>query len=269
MRVGSVKKSDCVSRPESGFTLVELLVVLVVLAVLAAIAFPVLVKAKQSAQVSQCLSNMRQLGIAFRMYTDDYHDRLPSAVPWGVPGSIRNNGSSTIQELLSSYIPGDLRPIRTPDGKVRYVDASVFTCPSDRGLPAAYAAKCGIKAQVPVWKQTGCSYEYFAANQKNYLDSPYGDPPQVPRTALSPEVEINFRSVRIGAPLNCVLDTTKKAIMGDIWFWHMGDRVMPEDTVAYSNTLYVDGHASRVRGYRHLEARLQQLRPWCTYTELD
>ncbi|MGC8862276.1 MAG: prepilin-type N-terminal cleavage/methylation domain-containing protein [Armatimonadota bacterium] len=270
MRVGSVRSIGSLPRWSRAFALIELLVVVMVLAVLSAIAFPVVVKMKQSAQTTECLSNMRQLGLAFRMYLDDYEEQFPAAVPWGIPGSPANHGAKTIQELLVPFLRSSSTLIRLPGSPVRYPVRSVFCCPSDVGLPKSLDGFCGgVKALVPVWQQTGCSYEYYASNQRNYLEARGTDPPQVPRTALAPEVEVNGRRTRIGAPLSAVVSSTKKALLGDIWFWHLGDRVMPENRVAYCNTLFADGHAARVRGSEHMEARLEQLKRWHSFTELD
>jgi prepilin-type N-terminal cleavage/methylation domain-containing protein/prepilin-type processing-associated H-X9-DG protein len=62
-------------RRRGGFTLIELLVVIAIIAILAAILFPVFARARERARRTQCMSNMRQLGIALGMYIDDWHDR--------------------------------------------------------------------------------------------------------------------------------------------------------------------------------------------------
>ena len=63
---------------KKGFTLIELLVVIAIIAILAAILFPVFAKAREKARQSSCLSNIKQIGLAFMQYAQDYDERLPA-----------------------------------------------------------------------------------------------------------------------------------------------------------------------------------------------
>jgi prepilin-type N-terminal cleavage/methylation domain-containing protein/prepilin-type processing-associated H-X9-DG protein len=65
------------ARAGAAFTLVELLVVIAIVALLAALLLPSLSKAKASARSVQCLSQMRQIGLAIRLHAEDNHDEFP------------------------------------------------------------------------------------------------------------------------------------------------------------------------------------------------
>ena len=67
------------SRKSSGFTLIELLVVIAIIAILAAILFPVFQKVRENARRTSCLSNEKQLGLAFIQYNQDFDEKFPCA----------------------------------------------------------------------------------------------------------------------------------------------------------------------------------------------
>jgi len=80
-----------------GFSLIELLVVVAVVAILAALLFPALEKGRQKARGIECLNNLRQLGLGWQMYAEDYRERL---VPnWG-------NAAAGLDESCPSWVAG-------------------------------------------------------------------------------------------------------------------------------------------------------------------
>ena len=90
--VSGGRAGGCAHCLASAFTLIELLVVIAIIAILAAMMLPALARAKNSARGTQCLSQMRQISLAVRLYADDHQDELPRSqhsafahgqLPWG------------------------------------------------------------------------------------------------------------------------------------------------------------------------------------------
>ncbi len=79
-----------------GFTLIELLVVIAIIAILAAILFPVFARARENARKSTCQSNLKQMGLGFSMYAQDYDEKL-----FGARGH-RNGWSGAIDPYVKN-----------------------------------------------------------------------------------------------------------------------------------------------------------------------
>ena len=92
-----------------GFTLIELLIVIAIIALLAAILFPVFGRARESARRASCQSNLKQIGLAFEQYKNDFDG-------WIAPKKLGTTSSTTYAwpTMVQPYIK----------------NRQVFTCPS-------------------------------------------------------------------------------------------------------------------------------------------
>jgi len=128
--LGRRRWSEVNLRCQSGFTLIELLVVIAIIGVLAGLTMPALSSAKARAGSIRCLSNLRQIGIALRLYADENEGRLPRLATASQPG---------LTNAAGAVMPRLLAPATSPE---------LFRCPQDRQ---------------GVFQQTGSSYEWNPA----------------------------------------------------------------------------------------------------------
>jgi prepilin-type N-terminal cleavage/methylation domain-containing protein/prepilin-type processing-associated H-X9-DG protein len=147
-------------RRRAGFTLIELLVVIAIIAILAAILFPVFAQARDKARQSTCLSNLKQIGLAFHSYTADYDEMLgPIAIavagqsPTG-PFTVKNRfGGRTI------LWPAVLQP---------YVKSlNIFSCPS---APASFKLEQDVGCTDCI--VSGGSFGYMSTYRGQTLNTP-------------------------------------------------------------------------------------------------
>ena len=103
-------------RPRTAFTLIELLVVIGIVAMIAGILLPVLSKAKESSRSTACLSNLHQLGVALRLYTDDNQHRLPEMRDklYGTNSLPTNTVALPSVDLVLSNYLGSVKVLKCP-----------------------------------------------------------------------------------------------------------------------------------------------------------
>lgn len=109
-----------------GFTLIELLVVIAIISILSAILFPVFARARENARRASCMSNLKQIGLATMMYTQDYDESYPYAltvIPTdaNTPGGTWFTNIWAWQQVLYPYTKS----------------IQVFVCPSGRSADVA------------------------------------------------------------------------------------------------------------------------------------
>ncbi|MEO6035894.1 MAG: prepilin-type N-terminal cleavage/methylation domain-containing protein [Verrucomicrobiota bacterium] len=117
-----------------GFTLVELLVVIAILAILAGLLLPVLAKAKQRAQRTACLSNLRQIGLAFNMYVSDNENQFPDRRDLKVALGYHPWTTWPPSDPRSGWAAATLKSF--------FNDAKIWTCPAMEFAPFNQSPQC-------------------------------------------------------------------------------------------------------------------------------
>jgi len=208
------KKAVCdralISKPQSAFTLVELLVVIAMITVLVGVIAPVTIQSRNKARAAACLSNLRQLSDALLAYSEDWNDRLPS--------------------LSSSQFAGGYPTAQWPEGSCatqlrsaisKYVKSSnIYRCGNDFGSPE-YGFDC---SKGSVFSRTGSSYLPWSAAQTGL----YG-------------IRLN------GERISSYTSTSGICILRDYgsdWHGYRKRAGLNIEVTTVANAAYADGHAA-------------------------
>ncbi len=217
-----------------GFTLIELLVVIAIIAILAAILFPVFAQAREKARQTSCLSNLKQIGLALIMYSQDYDEAFPSVI------AQQSQDGGCAPNLEWYALGGGWTTLANPYIK----NGQIFRCPS---------------SESPYW---------VSGNPEGWCGTPDQNAVNLLKTTAPTGVTYMVRKAYLGAswfnggPITqaAVGRPTQNALAEEIVAWHR-DRKVGIDQARVPgvdlnnlnlNAVFVDGHAKLVKGKQWL-----------------
>lgn len=224
-------------RDNRGMSLIEMLTVIAIIGILAALVFPILSKVREKGRQTTCLSNLKQLGAAMQLYTNDFGGKWPNCGgEWGTDAYYVSIGTHYLPYFLDPYLK----------------NKKVWECPSDIG-GVTWPAGGITQLNKSIYEQCGSSYQFIPQKFRNFqvriwlgpvLPDPYDPATGMPSGGASTQW--------YGRLVSKAKRPAEFPLIADVLQWHH-EKPKPGTPVndpAYAqarrNVWFADGHAVSV-----------------------
>ncbi len=242
--------------PRGAFTLIEILVVIGIIALLAAILFPVFARVREGGRKTVCASNLKQLGLAFRMYADDNSGRYPYGGNYQVwAGTNPNFSPATVWTGATAHWVTGGEVGADPKNYPSAADSGLANSAKPATIPPAstdFKTVAGRQAYV----EKGALFSYVKSASVYVCPSaPDGN---VKKLSYSMNCAVGgLAASRMRAPNEIVLLVDEGRTLNDGYFWASDDLGGASTDSLFDghngdgNLLYADGHVKPLVAATH------------------